>query len=110
MTYEKIVAKVKEYCDGAELNGYSGHLAVEIEITGEGEGVFYAEAKDGKLHVEPYNYFDRDVRLITSADNFIKIASGKLDPVWAFTTGKLKIEGSVEKALEFKKVLDLVKK
>ncbi|MCI6560910.1 MAG: SCP2 sterol-binding domain-containing protein [Ruminococcus sp.] len=56
------------------------------------------------------NYFDRDVRLITSADNFIKIASGKLDPVWAFTTGKLKLEGSVEKALEFKKVLDLVKK
>ena len=46
MTYEQIVAKVKEYCDGAELNGYSGHLAVEIEITGEGEGegVFYAEA------------------------------------------------------------------
>lgn len=110
MTYEKIVAKVKEYCDGAELNGYSGHLAVEIEITGEGEGVFYAEAINGKLHIEPYNYFDRDVRLITSADNFIKIASGKLDPVWAFTTGKLKLEGSVEKALEFKKVLDLVKK
>ena len=52
MTYEKIVAKVKEYCDGAELNGYSGHLAFEIEITGEGEGVFYAEAINGKLHVE----------------------------------------------------------
>ena len=52
MTYEKIVAKVKEYCDGAELNGYSSHLAVELEITGEGEGVFYAEAINGKLHVE----------------------------------------------------------
>lgn len=110
MTYEEIVAKIKELCGSAELKDYNKHLAVEVEIRGEGEGVFYIEAKDGKINVEPYSYNDRDVRLIASADNFLKITSGKLDPVFAFTTGKLKVEGSVDKALEFKKVVDMIKK
>ena len=33
---------------------------------------------------------------------------GSLDPVFAFTLGKLKIDGSLEKALEFKEILDAV--
>lgn len=108
MTYEQIIAEVKKVCDGKNLGDYKNHLAVEVAITGEGEGVFYVEAKDGVLHAEPYNYNDRDVRFNISGDNFLKLVSGKLDPVWAFTTGKLKIDGSVEKALEFKKILDMI--
>lgn len=110
MKYEEIVAKVKELCGSADLKDYKQHLAVEVAIEGEGEGVFYIEAKDGKVYVEPYDYHDRDVRLIATADNFIKLAGGKLDPVLAFTTGKLKVEGSIDKALEFKKIVDMVKK
>ncbi len=110
MTYQEIVSAVKEYCRDADLGDYKNHLAVEVAITGEGEGVFYIEAKDGKINVEPYNYNDRDVRLIAKADNFIAIAKGSLDPVKAFLTGRLKIEGSMEKALEFQKVIERIKK
>lgn len=109
MTYQEIVAKVKEMCGSAELKGYDKHLAVEVAIKGEGEGVFYIEAKDGKVNVEPYDYHDRDVRFTATADNFLKLASGKLDPVFAFTTGKLKVDGSIEKALEFKKIVEMIK-
>ncbi|MCM1054138.1 MAG: SCP2 sterol-binding domain-containing protein [Bacteroides sp.] len=108
MNYSEIVEKVKAMCNNAELKDYKDHLAVEVAITGEGEGVFYIEVKDGKVNVEPYDYKDRDVRLIASADNFISIAAGKLDPVKAFMTGKLKVDGSIDKALEFKKVVDSV--
>ena len=110
MTYEQIVAEVQKICDGADLGDYKNHLAVEVNIIGEGSGIFYIEAKDGVLRAEPYSYNDRDVRFNISADNFIKLATGKLDAVWAFTTGKLKIDGSVEKALEFKKIIDIVLK
>ena len=108
MTYQEIVENVKELCGNADLGDYKRHLAVEVEIKGEGEGVFYIEAKDGKVNVEPYNYNDRDVRLIASADNFIAIAKGELDPVKAFLTGKLKVDGSMDKALEFKRVVEIV--
>lgn len=45
-----------------------------------------------------------------TAKNFLKLVNGELDAVLAFTLGKLKIDGSIEKALEFKKILDTVKK
>lgn len=57
------------------------------------------------LSIEPYEYYDRDAIFICSADTLLKIAAGKLDPVFAFTTGKLKVEGSLDKALELQKFL-----
>lgn len=53
--------------------------------------------------MEPYEYYDRDAIFICSADTLLKLAAGKLDPVFAFTTGKLKVEGSLEKALKLQK-------
>lgn len=103
MKYEEIVAKAKDIMAEKDLTGHSGHLAVQINITGEGEGIFYIEISDGKAYVEPYDYKDNDCVLISSADDLLKIVSGALDPVLAFTTGRLKVDGSIDKALEFQK-------
>lgn len=109
MTYEEIFNQSKEIIMNSDVSNIPGHLAVEVDIVGEGEGAFYIELKDGVLAVEPYDYHDNDCKFIISAKNFLKLANGKLDPVFAFTTGKLKVEGSLEKALEFKKIVDAVK-
>ena len=102
MTYEEIVDKVKELFSEADVSMIDEHLAYQFNITGEGEGAFYAEVKDGKLDIQPFEYFDRDSLFICNADVLFKIISGKLDPVLAFTLGKLKVEGSIEKALRLK--------
>ena len=85
---------------------FRSHLAFQFNIVGEAEGIFYAEVKEGKLYVEPYEYFDRDAMFICSAENLRKIADGKMDPVNAFFTGKLKVEGNIEKALKLKDMID----
>ena len=105
MTYEELFQKVKDMFSKANVSGIKEHLAFQFNITGEGEGAFYAEVKDGVLSIEPYEYYDRDAIFICSADTLLKIAAGKLDPVFAFTTGKLKVEGSLDKALELQKFL-----
>lgn len=110
MTYEEIFGKSKEIIMQSDVSKINGHLAVEVDIEGEGEGAFYIELKDHKLYVEPYEYYDRDCKFTISADNFLKLADGSLDAVAAFTVGKLKIDGSIDKALEFKNIVDSVKK
>ena len=110
MTYEKIFETTKKTVMKSDVSNIDGHLAVQVDIIGEGEGAFYIELKDNQLFVEPYEYYDHDCKFIISGDDFIKMVNGKLDPVLAYTTGKLKVEGSVDKALEFKKIVDSVKK
>ena len=105
MTYEELFQKIKEMFMKADISGIKELLAFQINITGEGEGAFYAEVKDGTLYVEPYEYYDRDAIFICSADTLLKLASGKLDPVFAFTVGKLKVEGSLEKAMMLQKLI-----
>lgn len=105
MTYEEIVEKVRKRLEGVDTSKVNGFLAIQVNITGEGEGAFYVEVKDGVLSVEPYEYYDRQAKIIMKSKNFLAMMDGKLDPVAAFTLGKLKIEGSIDKVLEFGKLL-----
>ena len=105
MTYQEIFDTIKSKFSGADVSGVKEHVAFQFNITGEGAGAFYAEIKDGQLYVEPYEYHDRDVLFTCTAETLMKIADGKLDPVFAFTVGKLKVDGSIEKALKIKEVI-----
>lgn len=100
MTYQELFETVKEKFMKADVSSQKEHLAFQFNITGEGEGAFYAEVREGKLYVEPYEYYDRDALFTCTADTLLKLANGKMDPVLAFTIGKLKVDGSIEKALK----------
>ncbi len=105
MTYEEIVEKVRNTFMNTDVSMIDEHLAYQFNIEGEGEGAFYVEVKDGELHIEPYEYYDRDAIFICKADVLFKMISGKLDPVMAFTIGKLKVEGDLGKALRLKEFM-----
>ena len=99
-------ARVKGMFIQADVGDITEHLAYQFNITGEAEGIFYVEVKEGKLYVEPYEYFDRDAIFTCSAETLFKLAEGKPDPILAFTTGKLKVEGNIDKALRLKEIID----
>ena len=102
MTYQE---KFKNQFKNADVSSINGHLAYQFNIVGEGAGAFYAEVKDGRLSIEPYEYYDRDALFTCKADTLFNIISGKTDPIAAFTLGKLKVDGSIEKALLLKNMI-----
>ena len=106
MTFFDVFNEVKNEFMNSDVSDYKGHLALQVNMTGEGEGRFYAELDNGVLHVEPYEYFDRDVIFTIDTKDFLKIVHGKLDPVFAFTVGKLKIDGDLGKALEIQRLIN----
>ena len=105
MTFPEYFQQVKDRFQGADVSQVSDPTRIQINITGQAAGTFYVEIKGGKLAMEPYEYHDRDVELTISDENFWKIVERKLDPVVAFTFGKLKAQGDLGKALELKKLL-----
>ena len=104
MTFDELMAKMRGMADRVDISGID-FLAVQITITGDNGGVFYVEVKDGRIDAQPYEYIDRQCELVVNMDNFNKLVDGKLDPVAAFTLGKLKVNGDVGKALEFSNLL-----
>ena len=110
MTYAEMFAKVKGMLMEADVSDIREHLAYQFNITGEAEGIFYAEVKEGKLYVEPYEYFDRDAMFTCTAETLFEIADGKTDPILAVTLGKLKVEGNIDKALKLKELINRKKK
>lgn len=110
MTYEEIVAKAKEEFGSADVSNYEGHLALQFNVTGEGEGIFYAEILDGKLYIQPYDYKDNDAVLTADGNDIVSFFNGTLDPVAAFESGKLTVTGDNAKALSILPIIENNKK
>lgn len=105
MTFAEFFQVIKKKFAGADCSDMSDPTRIQVNITGEAAGTFYIEAKAGVLSIEPFEYRDRDVLLTVSDKNFMKIVEHRLDPVLAFTLGKLKAEGDLGKAIELKKLI-----
>ena len=61
MTYQELVSKLKDTYQEKDASKISEHLAIQFNIQGEAEGALYLEIANGQLHVEPYEYYDRDI-------------------------------------------------
>lgn len=110
MTYEELVEKAKKSYGTADASKIKDHVAIQFNITGEAAGAFYLEISDGKVDIQPYEYYDRDVIVTTDADTLIKMAEGKLGIEAAYLTGKIKADGDLGKGLMLKELVQKPKR
>ena len=109
MTYEQLVAETRKRFDNADASAIKGHLAVQFNVTGEGEGAFYVEVSEGKVMTEPYEYYDRDVIIYITGDTLLEILNGKLTLDDAYNELRLGIEGDLGAALLLKTIKPVAK-
>lgn len=93
MKYEELVAKVKDACKKAQVSKTVGHVAFQFNVEGEAEGAFYIELTEGKVNVEPYEYYDRDIIIVTSAEVILQMIEGRLQPMDAYANGQMNVHG-----------------
>ncbi len=105
MTYEQVVEKIRSRYADTDVSSVEGTQAIQVNLSGKNtEGIFYIEIKDGKVNVEPYDYHDNWATITVNPTNLFKILDGKLDPVLAYTMGKVKVSGDLQTALRFIKL------
>jgi len=111
MTYHELVEKVRTaLVVKADASKIEEHIAVQVNVTGEAEGGFYIEIKDGTLGVEPYNYYDNDFQLTADGAEILAVAQGKKTLETAITEGAIAHEGNWEKALTLSSIIPEAKK
>ena len=104
MTYEEIVGKALIVYAKADAKEITGHLAIQFNVRGEGEGAFYLEVSEGKVDIQPYEYYDRNAIITVASDVLIDMLDGKLGIDAAYNDNKLQVEGDLGAALLLKKI------
>ncbi|PWT25968.1 hypothetical protein [Butyrivibrio fibrisolvens] len=99
MTYEELVKEVKKNYGALDASNIKEHVAVQFNIEGEAEGAFYVEIADSNVDVEPFEYYDRDAVVTTSADIAISLSSKKVSLKDAYNDETAKVWGDLDKIL-----------
>ena len=98
MTYEELVNETKKFYENANAGAIKEHLAIQFNVTGEGEGAFYIEVSEGKIDVQPYEYFDRDAIITIPSDVLVSILNKKTDFNKAYKNNAYSIDGNADAA------------
>lgn len=96
MRYEELVEKVRNSVRDVRVSKTVAHIAFQFNVRGEVNGVFYIELYDGKIYVEQYEYYDRNVIIESTADIILEMLEGGLKPRVAYSQGKIRVYGSAE--------------
>ncbi len=98
MKYEEIVDIIKKANENADASHIKEHVAIEIDVRGEGEGALYLEIRGGQIFVEPYEYYERDAIVTTSAEMAIAFATGQMKLEYAYNNNLIHFRGMLDKA------------
>ena len=97
MTYEEVVQCVRSAYENADAREIYEHIAVQVNVTGEGEGAFYIEVAGRAVCVEPYDYYDRDGLITASSETIVAIAKGELELEKALEQNLIRLDGNMDK-------------
>lgn len=97
MTYKEIVDRVREVFEYADARNIFEHIAIQINITGEGAGIMYVEIAQRQVTVEPYDYYDRDGLITIDSRVLLDICDKKYTLRHAYKQGMLLYQGNERK-------------
>ena len=103
MNFNEAFNNLKEQFKDKDVSNID-NIAFEFRVN-DPEGIFYAEVKNGKLSIEPYNYYDNNCVFTAKYDVFRKIINLELSPISAYLTKKLSVEGDLEKAMILERMI-----
>lgn len=97
MRYEDIVYTVRKTFENADARNIFEHIAIQVNVEGEGEGIFYFEVAERHICVEPYDYYDRDLLMITTGQVLMDLCDKKYSMRSAIEDGRIKVYGNERK-------------
>lgn len=94
--------EIKQYtmCINTNYITCKADFALQFEILGEGEGIFYIEFRNRNLFIEPYTYYDNVARVRAAADIIKELIQGNITINDAIRDDEIMIISSVDDGLK----------
>ena len=98
MTFQEMFDAAKAGFAKADASNLSGHMAVQIAVTEDGIGIFYVEATDGVLNVQPYDYRDNTASVTLPNSTLFALLQRETTLPEAVAAGLATVTGCMESA------------
>ena len=108
------ITNAKEYFDTLDQRFDSEaakglNASFQFELAGDNGGTYCVKVSDGAMEIQECGEAEPTFTLKMNADDYIKMAHGKLNGAMAFMTGKMKISGDRSLAQTMKKIFPIIK-
>ena len=80
-------------------------VTIAFELSGEGGGQWYVHVHDGKAKTNEGTTDNPTATIKMDADDYKNLTAGKLNPMTAFLTGKIKVDGDVSVAMQLQSLM-----
>lgn len=110
MTFFEMFDAAKAGFANADVSGLNGHVAIQIEVTEDGCGIFYAEVADGVLNVQPYDYRDNTAAITLPHSTLFALLRRELALTEAVAQEKAFVTGCMESAAKLFAAVPVPKK
>lgn len=98
MNFYQAFDNIKNGISNVDTKKFSGNFAIQLTMTNKDcGGIFYIEYKDGKLNVEPYNYYDNNVSIVSGYSDLLKLLGGTLK----LSSAKIEVFGDANVLSDF---------
>ena len=82
------------------------NMGILFDLSGDGGGQYYVDIANGQLNVNqgaPAATPKATVKM--TADDFAAMSSGSLNPMMAFMSGKIKVDGDLNSVMKFQSLV-----
>ena len=110
MTFFEMFDAAKAGLANANVSGLNGHIAIQIEVTEDGCGIFYVEITDGVLNVQPYDYRDNTVAVTLPHSTLFALLRRETTLPEAVAQEKAFVQGCMESAAQLFAAVPVPKK
>lgn len=102
---EPIFAAMSERFQSSKAQGEN--FSVQFNLTGDGGGQWHAGIHDGQIDVNKGAMEGAAATLTMDADDFAAMSEGNLNPMMAFMSGKIKVDGDLNSVMKFQNLVGL---
>ncbi len=102
---QDIVAEINNQLASDPQRSKGINATYQFDLAGDGGGTYYVVLKDGSGSAGEGSATDPNTTISMNADDFVDLATGKLDGTRAFMTGKIRIKGDMHLAMKLQSVL-----
>lgn len=99
----QIFTNIADNFDPNKLDGVNA--TIQFDLSGENGGLYWVRMADGTAESGEGAVASPDMTLKAAADDWANMVNGDLNPMQAFMTGKIKIQGDMALAMKLQALI-----